>query len=114
VRGTLPFTGFDLRLVLELAAGLLGAGLVLVLGGRPSRRPAFAGLQGVREGSSPAPHERPHGYRIVIPGVGGFATVADADRYFEEQAQARRRAGYRTVAPELGTSASTRDEPAGE
>jgi len=132
----------NLGLVLELAAGLLGAGLVLVVGGRTARRPAFAGMRipaflaaertrrrsvghaGVRDEAESIPRSAPaRDYRVMVPGVGGFATVAEADRFIEAQAKARRREsigrleeplGYRVVRTEFGTFASARERRAGK
>ena len=136
--GTLPYTGTNLTVALELAAGLFGAGLLLVLGGRKPRRlgfagggtPAFAlsGFRNTESGRVPAAPPRPdpsRAYRVVIPGVGFFATVAEADRFIEEQGRTRRRessgrleegVGYRIVRTELGPFASARNgrSPVGE
>ena len=138
----LPYTGMNLGLVLELAAGLLGAGLVLVLSGRTARRPAFAGMgipaflaaartsrrsvghAGVSDEVEGIPRSaRACDYRVVVPGVGGFSTVAEADRFIEARGKARRREsigrleeplGYRVVRTEFGTFASARGRRAGK
>jgi hypothetical protein len=123
--------------VLELAAGLLAAGFVLVLGGRMPPRFSFAGLsnstfaaRGNRrvdkrdapEDVLPSNSAPPRDYRVVIPGVGAFATLAEAESFIEERSRARRhtsagpdeeRAGYRVVRTEFGTCVSARNGPVG-
>lgn len=121
---TLPFTGANLTLVLELAAGLLGAGLVLVVTGRIPARRSFAGIPApAGDEPSASPGRTLPDYRVIVPGVGAFATVAEADSFAEERARKRESTGraengkgYRVVRTEFGTLASARDveEDSGE
>lgn len=129
----LPFTGANLTLVLDLAVGLLGAGLLLVLAGRMPGRLSFAGVptpafaptrpgrsenRVVTEPASASPDRASSDYRVVVPGVGAFATVAEANAFVEERSRASRResadgaesgTGYRVVRTEFGTFASARN-----
>ena len=103
VAGTLPYTGANLTLVLELALGLLGAGLVLVTAGRWRAGLAWAGMKAparphsggqVEPPKTTASEAAPPGkldYRLIIPGVGAFSSVAEADSYIEERNRTRRR-----------------------
>ena len=91
VARTLPYTGANLTLVLKLAFGLLGAGLVLVAAGRRSPRASFAGVPApasVLHDPTTASSRRPSvDYRVIVPGVGTFATAADALSFMEDRAK---------------------------
>lgn len=132
----LPYTGLNLTVAVELAAALLGAGALLFVGGQKKpRRFAFAGLgaraftpmalpgaeAGEDDEAAPPPDSR-FAYRVLIPGVGSFATVEEAQRFVEQETGARRRdtagkvddgARYRVVRTEFGTFASARDGEGG-
>ena len=83
-------------LVLKLAIGLLGAGLVLVAAGWRSPRASFAGVAvpaSVLHAPATASGRRPSvDYRVIVPGVGTFATAADALAFMEDRAKSSYRA----------------------